>query len=384
MHVFYLHLNNIQFKKCPLKNKMKTILITGARAPIALEFARSFKTLGYKVIMADSLYFPISRWSNCVDRYYKIPSPVFQSGEFILHINEIIEKEKIDYIIPTSEESIHLSAYRKEIHCKIWVSDLSTTLSLHNKLDFYKFYKDKLPIPPTQKLASFKDWGTSIEYVFKPIHSRFASAVVLNKTLTFNDWEKEDFELYIAQKKILGKEICLYSIWEKGVCKAITAYHPKYRAGKGAGIFFEPVHHEPCFELVENLGKELHYNGQLSFDIIIDKENKPWFIECNPRGTSGAHLFSKKLGKAFEKNNETIQSNNQEIALKNILLFTKPNLLLKSNFWKAKDAIFDRTDLTPSLLQFISLIEICAIALKNKTSILKASTRDIEWNNKSE
>jgi short-subunit dehydrogenase involved in D-alanine esterification of teichoic acids len=52
---------------------LQTILITGVRAPIALETSRSFAQFGHQVIVADSQYLTIARWSNTVRKYYKLP-----------------------------------------------------------------------------------------------------------------------------------------------------------------------------------------------------------------------------------------------------------------------------------------------------------------------
>lgn len=40
---------------------MVSFLITGARAPVALELARNFYSHGHRVILADSLTYPLAR-----------------------------------------------------------------------------------------------------------------------------------------------------------------------------------------------------------------------------------------------------------------------------------------------------------------------------------
>ena len=57
-----------------MPNTKQSILLTGARAPITLEMARSFAKQGHKVIVCDSSRLTIARWSNTVTKYYTIPA----------------------------------------------------------------------------------------------------------------------------------------------------------------------------------------------------------------------------------------------------------------------------------------------------------------------
>lgn len=216
---------------------IKTILISGARAPIALEMARSFHKAGHRVIMIDCLHLTIARWSNCVSKYYVIPSPRFDNIGFTSKIQEIIRTEKVDHFIPTCEEAVFVAEHLESFLCKVWTVDQKLILELHNKLQFAQYNQCWLPTPKTILLQDFTDWTNSNKYVFKPIYSRFASSVIIQKQLSDTFFKDKDKNRWIAQDCIEGKEICIYSIWDEGQLKAYTTYHPLYRAGKGAGVF---------------------------------------------------------------------------------------------------------------------------------------------------
>ncbi len=93
--------------------------------------------------------------------------------------------------------------------------------------------------------------------------------------------------------------MCVYSIWDNGKLKAFSQYHSKKRFKSGAGIYFQPEFNDLILEQVKRFGEKIHYPSQLSFDIIINKLGIPFYIECNPRATSGGHLINTKLATAF-------------------------------------------------------------------------------------
>jgi predicted ATP-grasp superfamily ATP-dependent carboligase len=357
-----------------------TILITGARAPIALELARSFNQKGHKVIMADSIHLAISRWSNTVHKYYCIPSPRFKNDAFVQKIQEIILKEKVDHFIPTCEEVVFVAAHRKKFDCKVWTVDQNLILNLHNKFQFSTLNQGVLPIPNTTLVKDFKDWDNSEKYVFKPIYSRFASSVIIKKKISQTYFSDEQRTKWIAQEFIAGREICTYSIWEEGVMKAYSAYHPLYRAGRGAGIFFEPVSNVQALKLVQEFGSQIKYTGQISFDVILDEKSTPYFIECNPRGTSGAHLINEHLANSFLNYSCYLSEQHREFSIKYIMALLHPSAFLKKRVRKSKDIIFHWNDLKPFFFQILSLMEIIYIKITLQISFLEATTHDIEWN----
>ncbi|MEY3499537.1 MAG: hypothetical protein RL308_1206 [Bacteroidota bacterium] len=363
-----------------MTNLSKTILISGARAPIALEMARSFHKAGHRVIMIDCLHLTIARWSNCVSTYYVIPSPRFDNLGFVAKIQEIIRVEQVDHFIPTCEEAIFVAEHLESFLCKVWTADHKLILELHNKLRFAQFNHSGFPIPTTFLIREFMDWDNSDKYVFKPVYSRFASSVIIRKQLSNNFFKDTDKNHWIAQDFITGKEICIYSIWNEGRLKAYSAYHPLYRAGKGAGIFFEPIKNDLVFEYVKTIGSQIKYTGQLCFDVIIDVNETPYFIECNPRGTSGAHLINTQLAEAFLGTNTYVGHNNQEFSIKYVMFFLHFIPFFKKRVWKSKDIIFQWNDLKPFIFQILSLIEITYIKFTKRVSWLEATTFNIEWN----
>lgn len=295
-------------------------------------------------------------------------------------MQKIIAEENISHIIPTCEEVFYFSRYKKQFNCKVWTTDFSLMAKLHNKFSFTEIANGYLSIPATVRLTDFFDWGNSERYVFKPCFSRFGSEVIRNKKVASADFSAEEKKSWIAQRFIKGNEICTYSVWDEGNLKAFSFYKPAYRVGEGAGIYFEPVHHRKTFESIQAFGKLLNYTGQLSFDVIIDETDEPWFIECNPRATSGGHLINVRLAEAFMKNENLITQDGKEYCIAYAMFLKHFSEYFSSRVRKSKDVVFRNNDMKPFFLQLLSLFEIQKIKRKNKISFLGAATFDIEWN----
>jgi predicted ATP-grasp superfamily ATP-dependent carboligase len=359
-----------------------SILILGARAPISLELARSFKENGYRVIIADSILLPVARWSNKKDRYYKLPSPRFSTNAFISTVKEIIREEKVTDIIPTSEEIFYISKYRDELACKVWVSDFELMDELHNKLRFQLLFKEYFTLPRTMLLSEFSDWDNACNYVFKPVYSRFGSSVIIGKKVKPGFWKRNELSGWIAQEYIKGKEMCAYSIWDNGKLKAFVSYLPVYRVGSGSSVFFKPEDNQDVFEKIRTFGESVNFTGQLSFDIIIDSNELAWFIECNPRGTSGAHLINDRLARSFFGDELIVVSSKLEYSIKSALAFMHPLKVFTGKVRESVDVIYRNDDKRPFFFQILSYIEIIWIKIKKRSTIVEATTQDIEWNGK--
>ncbi len=359
---------------------LQTILITGARAPIALEMARSFHQHGHTVIMADSQHFTVARWSNAVKKYCILPSARHETDAYINRLNAIIEAENVTHLIPTCEEAFYIALHKDKINCRVWTSDTELMHSLHNKWVFSQFAALDFPMPKTQLVKDFSDWSRSDAYVFKPIYSRFATGTIIGKKLSENHFSESDKTAWLVQNRIQGKEICIYSIWDNGILKGFAAYHPLYRVGSGAGVFFEPIMHNETFERVKAFGEKIKYTGQLCFDVIIDGADVPYFLECNPRGTSGAHLLNEKLALCYLGQGDLITPTQQAYSIKYAMAILHPFSYFTKTVWAARDVIYKSNDMKPFFLQFLSLFEITFIRFTKQLSWLSVTTADIEWN----
>lgn len=266
----------------------KTVLITGARSFAALDLARMFHSAGIKVICADSMEKSICQYSAAVSRFYKIASPVFYYESFVADLQKIIKNEKIDLLIPTCEEVFYIGMAKQILKTEVFAENFEKLEILHNKWKFAQLLeKFGLNTPETHLWEGEARQG---KWVLKPIFSRFAA----NVQVIEGNWPEYKPNLsnpLIAQAFIEGEKFCTYSLCREGVITAHGVYKVLHAMGMGSSICFESVSHPEIDDFVTKFVAETSFTGQIAFDFIDG--DKLYCLECNPRATSGVHLFSK-------------------------------------------------------------------------------------------
>jgi len=378
----------------------KTVLITGARAPAALHLCRLLKKNGHTVIIADSIPYPLSKVSTSTDYFYEIPSPKWKTDECISALQLIIQSHDVDLLIPTCEEIFYISKHKEKLSrfCHIFVDEFQKLALLHNKWEFIQFVtKLGWPVPATYRTNNeqiiqemIQQTSPATPFVLKPIFSRFSDKVAF---ITKEDIEKGitmDKQNYIIQEFIKGTQHCSYSIVQSGKVLAHSVYKTEFTAGLGATIAFEHINHPKIDQFVEHIVKELNFSGQIAFDFIIPEDGDAIPIECNPRTTSGLHLFDEEVVSAFfakKVNNMRIPKHNSQCAIRlAMLLYGIPYLKSKQTrkrWWKVlcsyPDIIYSRSDRKTFFYQFYSMYKLWHESYKHGRTILEQTTYDISW-----
>ncbi|MEB0079634.1 ATP-grasp domain-containing protein [Pseudomonas sp. CCI3.2] len=375
------------------------VLILGARAPACLEWARAFKLAGWTVSVADSLMFPLSRYSLTVERSILLPEPKKQPEIWIKALADTILKHGIDLLIPTCEEVFYLAHGLERLAplCRVFTSDFDLLHRLHHKGDFALLTEtwpiatpETLLLNDRQELLRLVD--DRYDWVFKPAYSRFASQTLIRPSaLQLDKIHPNNEAPWVAQRFVAGREHCSFSLLVGGQLRAHSCYRPRYRVGRGSGIYFETCFPASIREFVEHFGRETSYTGQVGFDFIEDEYGQFHVLECNPRATSGIHLFDNQRQQLIAALSEQPvlsvplepSAEPRMIALA-MLLFAAPQRVLSAPFWRdyaaARDVIVQQNDYGPLAAQFLSLGEIIFRAVNRRCGLLAASTADIEWN----
>ena len=129
---------------------MANILLTGGRAPVALELARVFHKTGHKVFMAESARGHLSQPSRALETNFLVPPPRQKTAAFLEALKAIIIKNKIDLLIPTCEEVFYIGMGRGQLPCKVFAESIEKLQMVHNKWSFALHASDMgLPVPET-------------------------------------------------------------------------------------------------------------------------------------------------------------------------------------------------------------------------------------------
>ena len=377
------------------------VLITGARAPACLEWARALRRAGCSVAVADSVWMPISRFSFCVERWYRLPAPVKGVNEYGEALVKAAQDFRADLILPTCEEALYIAHQKRRLErqCRVFVSDFDLMTEVHDKWSFAELTRD-LPImsPHTVRLKSDSEVAAQVgcadDLVFKPVYSRFAADIHIRpKPQDLAKIHPSPGNAWIAQRFVAGKEMCSFSILQEGHLLAHSCYNPRYRVGTGSGIYLQPLYKQPIQSFVRSFGLKTGYTGQVGFDFIEAPEGGIAVLECNPRATSGIHLFDAQYAELanalrIPHPESTLEARGSARMVKLAMtLFAAPKLRCDTDreefaraMQQATDIIADPNDRRPELAQFLGLGEIAVRAMFSRRSMLSASTQDIEWN----
>ncbi|RUT97909.1 ATP-grasp domain-containing protein [Mesorhizobium sp. USDA-HM6] len=377
----------------------KTVLITGARAPVALHLARLLHGAGCRVILADTPARPITAASKACARYHRLPPPRFEPEAYADAVEALVRAERVELVIPTCEEVFYLAlAWRgRPMPAQLFAPGIEQLAKVHNKHAFIRLAESLgLAVPETTLLQSTADLhavrGRSRELVFKPVWSRFASHVMLRPTPDFLDAITPAPAMpWVAQRFVEGDEISAYAAARAGTLKALALYRSLYRAGKGAGIFFERVEDEAARELVERIVAGTGWTGQISFDLMREADGKVLPLECNPRAVSGLHFFcdpARFANAVLEGGPEVIPD---VIAPQTVRLamwiYGLPAAWRSGDLGRFRKAMRQGQELldwpgdpAPVKAQWTALAEMAGVAWRQRISLQAASTRDMEWN----
>jgi hypothetical protein len=279
---------------------MSVILITGARAPIALDLARSFAAAGHEPHLADSVRPWSARLSASLrERLHEFSPPRFAFSSFADDLVQLVAKLQPRLIVPTCEEVFYVTqaAARDGYADRVFAPPPDILRTLHSKVAFAEFARQAgVTSPATSRVTTREQLnalrGRADAIVLKPEFSRFASHARIRPSARELDaitptpdapWAAQDF--------VAGEEICIWSASVSGAVVAFAAYKPLWRLGRSASFYFETDTDPALLRMTETIARAGAITGQLSFDVIRTPDGVIVPIECNPRGVSGIHLF---------------------------------------------------------------------------------------------
>lgn len=375
-----------------------TILVTGARAPVALHLMRLLKDAGHRVLLADSLPRPLAAFSRLHDGCHLIPPPRFQRAACAQALRDLIGREGIGLVIPTCEEIFHLAQIWADqaMPCPLYAPDMTRLSRAHHKGWFIEDCAAAgLAVPETFLLTDRagleRHLPASRDLVFKPVWSRFANRLLIRPVA-------EDAARitptpqapWIAQAFLEGEEICVYATAVAGRMTALAPYRALLRAGQGAAIAFEPVVDAAVEDFVARYVAFTGWSGQISFDLMRMGDGRVLPLECNPRATSGLHFFAKgaDFARALTHPGPILRPRSAQpmgarlaVWLSAYLRFgSARNLPAAPGTVAIADIHHWPGDDLSKFSQLRALGPIARQALRARISLIEATTWDIEWN----
>ncbi|WP_299288935.1 ATP-grasp domain-containing protein [uncultured Tateyamaria sp.] len=363
---------------------------------MAVHLARLLNGAGVQVILADTFVSPISSKSRHCHKYLKLPSPRFEREACRDALLSAIRREGVEAIVPTCEEVFHLALIRQDLPIPVIAPSAEMLGIVHNKHSFITYARQLgLTVPNTRLLCAQEDvvqvGAQSRQLVLKPVWSRFANEVLIRPTAKdLRAVVPTPQDPWVAQDYVAGTELSVYAVAKQGRLVALSAYTSLYRAGKGAGVCFEPVAEPRVRDWVETFVNASTWDGQVSFDMILTPEDEVMPLECNPRATSGVHFFqdAQAFSRAFWGEGEVwpdiegILGSRLAMGVYGLPQAIKAGRL--GRFFRTLAATTDILDWPddpePRRAQIATLMTILRLAMRQRISPQQAATYDIEWN----
>ena len=376
----------------------RSVLILGARAPVALDHARRFAAHGWRVYVADSVSMQLTASSRSVSGSVMLPSPRFQGLEFCRALERYATDQRIDLVVPTCEEVFFLSRFRERMPrtLVIAVDEFDKLKRLHSKLAFLEDARncgfDTPQSAAVTTLAQAREWAGARPCVIKPEFSRFGVFVrIYREGIPEHAPALAALGRWVVQECCEGTELCSYSVAAAGQLLAHQVYRPSYRLGRSSSYYFEPAAEPRIEACVRAFVAAVRFTGQISFDWIRDTDGRCSVLECNPRATSGLHLFDLQdaLPDALIGEGAVLPHSREPqprmiaavMATSGIWDACRRGALTqwRRDFARARDVIALPADQRPLFGGFVDVASYARLALQQRCSLREAATRDIEW-----
>lgn len=374
----------------------KKVLVTAGRMPAALEICRALARTGATVITADCYARQICQGSHAVTRSYTVASPRFDFLQYKTDILEIVRAEKIDLLVPVSEDVLYLTRFADELsqECELFFPPAEILHKVHHKQKFIEFAVSLgLTVPRSElyidagQLPDFCDQ----DYILKQVYSRAGQGVIFATAGEHPRTYGVDCDgSWVIQERLVGETLCSCTIIHKGKVRSHLVYRPSVIAGS-VGVVFRQIDQHAIRRWVETFARKTGYHGIVSFDFIVSAEGEVAAIECNPRPTSGVHLFEPlMLGYAIQDPTRPLPalSKRQRAQVTLGMLTALPSVFRKAghrretfgDIFRARDVMFSWRDPLPAAYQLVCYAYIFYKSRSKKTTMVDCMLDGVEWN----
>ena len=269
---------------------MSAVLLTLGRLPKALDPARSFAKLGWRVIVADPFADHLTGASRACARSVQVPSPADDPAGWLDAIERIAREENVKLILPISEETLYASYLQARLpDVVIFTMPPGVLHEAHDKWCFAEHAKSLgLSVPNTLRAdeAPARAMADSGDFVWKERRSCGGGGTkLLPQGAAYEPTDRA-----IVQERIRGEELSSCSLCIAGEVRGTAIYRASVISGTVA-VGFSRVEEAHIEDFAARYAQATTWTGFLSFDFMRDAAGQIFALECNPRLTSGVHFF---------------------------------------------------------------------------------------------
>lgn len=279
----------------------KKILIAEGRARQSLPLIRAFKKMGCEVSALCASRLDVSYASRFTDHKILGICDNQKPTETYRQLKQIIEKEKYDLVVPTTDFTAGLLSQHKEElseYTKVAVNDWNVYQLAGDKLLTMKICRENnIPCPYTlseiKRIEEVLRSDLSYPVVVKPRvgygaigFKRIDTREELEKLFLHSD---EDLSAYVFQEYIPQTDIqyeCAMFMGENDEVKTALVFSKNrwFPVAGGSSTLNITVERPDIIESCTRLLKAIHWRGAADIDLIQDpRDNTAKIMEINPR-----------------------------------------------------------------------------------------------------
>ena len=282
---------------------MKRILCTGAGGPAGINFVISLRAAPEKMLLvgteANEYFFHLMP----TDMMYLVPRA--KNPEYIDTLNEIIRKEKIEFLHPQPDVEVEaVSENREKLEVPVFLPSKQAVKACQDKLESAKVWRKKnVPVARTVEVKNEQDVDRAFGELGSPIWIRArhgaggkGSTPAANRETAWswiNYWKSRNVDWeFIAQEHLPGRNIAFHSLWKDGelvtsMARERVEYIYPYLSP--SGIMGTPavqrtVHDEAINRISVDavLAVDSGFSGIASVDLKENLQGVPCVTEINP------------------------------------------------------------------------------------------------------
>lgn len=263
----------------------KTILVTGIGGNVGQGIIKNIRSLDrqFRIIGTNTL--PMSSGNHMVNKFYEVPYAIDESN-FLNSIRDIIEKEKVDLIIPSTDYEMFVLSNSILENVLIASSGKNASSIYLDKYDSF-LHHQLFDIPFASSSLPSNYTGEYQNAIAKPRKGRGARGLIFD----FKNEVKLDDEEYLIQELHQGREITI-AVYVSYITNKLHGFIALERElANGATAYCKVVTEfdEEINLMLDKIVSSIDVKGSFNVQCIFSETLKklvPFEINCRISGTN--------------------------------------------------------------------------------------------------
>ncbi|HUH18921.1 ATP-grasp domain-containing protein [Albibacterium sp.] len=260
----------------------KVVLVTGIGGNVGQGIIRNIRTLQQPIKVIGCNVTEFSAGNHLCDKFHLVPFSYEE--EFIPAIIKIVEKEKIDLIIPSTDyEVYYLAKHADRIPCTIATSASETTeIYLDKYKSFLHHQKHDIPFAKAYLPSDYNN--EFAEFIAKPREGRGSRGLAINPP-SYQDFSDD----YMIQELFKGIEITTaFYVNKQNKLHGFINLERKLDNGATNECRVNRNYDDQLKDILEKIIQHSSIRGSANLQSIVTADGKimPFEVNCRISGTN--------------------------------------------------------------------------------------------------